>query len=114
MAISNASVTRAKCDACPQVVYAEGGAQPKGFTGQIQEVDGNGRAVAATFFACQPGHVGAAAKNAIKEAKARPTAFAPLAIEQGFGSPEPALTPPAGSFGNPIVVDEDYAEADAS
>lgn len=108
MAISNASVTRAKCDACPQVVYAEGGAQPKGITGNAQEVDGNGRAVAASFFACQPNHVGAAVKNVLKGAKAVPASFAPLAP---VASPEPM---PWGSTAEGVQAEADAGDEYAS
>lgn len=69
MAIESKAVTRAKCDACPQVVYAEDGAQPKGIQGHVRDVDGNGRETNAGFFACQPNHIGAAAKAVLIEAK---------------------------------------------
>lgn len=70
MAISTSSVTRAQCDACPAVVYAEGGAQPKGLQVSARETDGNGREVSVVAFACQLQHVGKAIANAIKAAKA--------------------------------------------
>lgn len=69
MALSNAAVVKAVCDACPQVVYAESPAKPKGYTGHVQHVDGNGREFNASWFACQPGHIGKAAQNALKAAK---------------------------------------------
>lgn len=80
MAIGNASVTRAQCDACPQVVYAEGNARPKGFTGHAQFVDGTGRETNAPWFACQAQHVGKAVQNAIKAAKSVPET--PLAVAE--------------------------------
>lgn len=98
MAISNAAVTRAKCDACPQVVYAEAPAKPKGYTGHIQEIDGQQRETNATWFACQPNHISKAAQNALKEAKA--------GLRQQVAAPAPAVTPMPGATPEfPYVTD---------
>lgn len=76
MAIGNAAVVAARCDACPTVVYAEQPAQPKGFSGTAKQIDGNGREFNAPWFACQGQHVGKAVQNALKGAKpAAPTAL---------------------------------------
>lgn len=108
MAISNAAVTRAKCDACPQVVYAEAPAKPRGYTGHIQEVDGQQRETNATWFACQPNHISKAAQNALKEAKA--------GLRQQVAAPAPAPAPepasiPVGDWGQHTREDvERYAD----
>jgi hypothetical protein len=76
VAIATTATVRAQCDACPQVVYADNPAEPKGYQVEAREVDGNGAVVTATAFACQSGHVGAAVRNVLKAAreasKARP------------------------------------------
>jgi hypothetical protein len=112
MAISNASVVRAQCDACPQVVYAEAPARPKGFTGHIQEIDGLGRETNAYYFACQAGHVGKAAQNALKATKnnsGRGGAPAPSSLP--VEAPVSSVTP--ASFGGvPLDQDPVYGDND--
>lgn len=107
MAIQTTAVVRAQCDACPQVVYADAPKEPKGFQGTVREVDGNGQIREASYFACQLGHVGAAAKKVLQAAKAvgaRP-AVAPVAV---IPAPEPYQTPEhAGREYDPFEGDQD-------
>lgn len=114
MAIQTTAVVRAQCDACPQVVYADSPAEPKGFQLDAREVDGNGKVTAATAFACQPNHVGKAIQNALKQAKAgiRPQGQYE-AKTVSFPAPAPALPPvepePVNEYG-----EGDYADEHAS
>jgi hypothetical protein len=94
MAIQTTAVVRAQCDACPQVVYADSPAQPKGYQLHAREVDGNGREVNVEAFACQPNHVGKAIANAIKAAKA--------GVRQQISTP--AYAPTAVTFPAPAAV----------
>jgi hypothetical protein len=115
VAIGNASVTRAQCDACPQVVYAENGAQPKGVQGTAVEVDGNGRETRAIYFACQAQHIGKAVQNALKVARTRPAvqgSYEPVAVT----FPAPSVVP-VGPWGasTPDEVEQhalDYDQTD--
>lgn len=99
MAIQTTAVVRAQCDACPQVVYADSPAEPKGYQLEAREVDGNGKIVTATAFACQPNHIGKAIQNALKQTRA---GLRPQVAPQTA----PAYAPTAVTFPAPPVPDE--------
>jgi hypothetical protein len=69
VAVTNQQVVRAACDACGHVQYADAPAQPAGFHFTIAKVDGNGQVTEGVVYACQPGHVGAAAKKVLQATK---------------------------------------------
>jgi hypothetical protein len=66
MAVRNATVEVAKCDACGKTtIVGDAGDYPNGYYGEVREVAESGGSAEVSWYACRPAHIRTAVLSAL-------------------------------------------------